>query len=577
VSQDGLGLYDTPPNRQEIRLALLLVGLLFTALVILSALPNTHLRQVDAFIPMVDAIMFVGDSVTATLFYTQAAVFRSRALTVLASGFAFEACMLVAHVLTFPGAFAPHGLLGAGVNTTAWIGIFWRAAPPIAVIFYVVLKRTESAEQLSSQLQTPRIAIGMLAAALLAAAAIVLVTYGQDVLPQLFSNSKDLNRINFSRANGVLITLLILALAAVFRTRKSLLDTWLLVALSGWLASALLNSQATARFTVSFYSQFGMLLFSHFVLMLALLAEANRLYARLALSTAARQRERDARLMSLDAVTAAIAHEVGQPLTAVGLNASAAVAWLTGAKPDVKKALTALLAVGEARQRTFDVIRSIRATFAKEPGRATEFSLNDLVIETASLLDRELAASKISLQLSLDQALPSIFADRVQIQRVLINLVTNAIESMRASANLPRRIAISSALMDGKDVLLQVSDTGTGIASEDMEHIFDAFFTTKTTGTGLGLPLCRSIVEDCGGRLWASQAEPHGANFHLRLPRSGMLAVSREGTHEVLSNLERSLNSLRQSESQELDDAITELQHVVNEVRVSLTPPKAPI
>ena len=107
-----------------------------------------------------------------------------------------------------------------------------------------------------------------------------------------------------------------------------------------------------------------------------------------------------------------------------------------------------------------------------------------------------------------------------------------------------------------------------------MEHIFDAFFTTKATGTGLGLPLCRTIVEEHGGRLWASQGEPHGANFHLQLPRSGMLVVSREATHELLSNLERSLNSLRQSESQELNDAIAELQHVVNEVRVSLTPPK---
>ncbi len=101
-----------------------------------------------------------------------------------------------------------------------------------------------------------------------------------------------------------------------------MLDLWLLVALAGWLAHALLNLQATARFTVNFYSQFGMLLFSHFVVMLALIVETNRLYARLALSTAARNRERETRLMSMDAVAAAIAHEVGQPLSAVSLNAS---------------------------------------------------------------------------------------------------------------------------------------------------------------------------------------------------------------------------------------------------------------
>ena len=117
--------------------------------------------------------------------------------------------------------------------------------------------------------------------------------------------------------------------------------------------------------------------------------------------------------MSMDAVTAAIAHEVGQPLAAVGLNASAAASWLTAAKPDVKKALAAMQSVSDAGERTFAIIKSIRATFAKEPGRACEFSLNDLVLDTASLLDTELAASKVSLDLSLDDALPLIVADRV--------------------------------------------------------------------------------------------------------------------------------------------------------------------
>ena len=160
--------------------------------------------------------------------------------------------------------------------------------------------------------------------------------------------------------------------------------------------------------------------------------------------------------------------------------------------------------------------------FAKGPGAATEFSLNDLVRETASLLDRELAGAKVSLELALDETLPPILADRVQIQRVLVNLFTNAIESLGATRGRPRRIAIRSMPMDGQDVLLEVSDTGTGIAPEEMEHIFDPFFTTKATGTGLGLSLCRTIVEEHGGRLWASRGEEHGATFHLQLPRSGL-------------------------------------------------------
>jgi signal transduction histidine kinase len=195
------------------------------------------------------------------------------------------------------------------------------------------------------------------------------------------------------------------------------------------------------------------------------------------------------------------------------------------------------------------------------------------VLATASLLDRELAASKIALDLSLDEALPPIRADRVQMQRVLVNLFTNAIESLRAISDGPRRVSVRSTLIGGKDVLLQVSDTGAGIESEDMEHIFDVFFTTKATGTGLGLALCRTIVEEHGGRLWAAQGDPHGASFNLQLPRSGAVAIAGEATHVLLTNLETSLSSLRQAESEGLTDAIAELQHVIEQVRVSLAPP----
>ena len=121
--------------------------------------------------------------------------------------------------------------------------------------------------------------------------------------------------------------------------------------------------------------------------------------------------------------------------------------------------------------------------------------------------------------------LPSTSGSRVQIQRVLINLLTNATESLRAIKGRSRRIAIRSVPLDDESVLLEVSDTGAGIAPEKMPHIFDAFFTTKSTGTGLGLSLSRTIVEEHGGRLWASAGEERGATFHLRLPRSG----SRQG------------------------------------------------
>ena len=154
--------------------------------------------------------------------------------------------------------------------------------------------------------------------------------------------------------------------------------------------------------------------------------------------------------------------------------------------------------------------------------------------ETVSLY-RELAAERVSLQLSLDEALPTIRADRIQIERVLINLLTNAIESLGATRGRPRRIAIRSASLDGgHDVLLEVSDNGVGFTSE--EAIFEPFFTTKATGTGLGLSLCANIAGVHGGRLWASRAEPNGATFHLQLPahRPAHAATSSTRADEAL-------------------------------------------
>jgi len=567
VSHERLGLFDTPPDRRETQIAIAIVGLLFVAFLLILPVRDIRLRELDAFVPLIDATMFLGELIIAALLYAQAAVFRSRALTVLATGFVSAALLLIPHVLTFPGAFSENGLLGARVNSTAWIFTFRRAALPIAIILYVLLKPADRPARHRAERPAARIALGVFAAIALAMGATLLATVGHDLLPPFFSNRTDRIQSYAAVYHSAVVALCVVATVMLFRKRNSVLDMWLLVALSGWLIQSLLNVPIHARFTLGWYCLFVMMLASNFIVMLALITETSWLYSRLAISTAARNRERESRLMSMDAVTAAISHEVGQPLTAVSLNASASLSWLTRDKPDVEKAIISLRAVSDAGQRTFDIIKSIRAMFAKEPGQATEFNLNDLVLETVSLLHRELAANKVSLQLSLDETLPPILADRVQMQRVLVNLITNAIESLRAISDRPRRIEIRSALFEGKDALLQVSDTGAGIEPDETEHIFDAFFTTKATGTGLGLPLCRTIVEDHGGRLWASQGEPHGAIFHLRLPRSGAFAVSFEATDELLSNLEGSLRWLRRTKSDEVTDVIAELQHIVDEVR----------
>ena len=519
--EDNLGLFDTPPSRKQVRFSFAIVGLLFAIFILTSVVRDVRLGQVHAFIPMIDATTALIDLITATLLYVQATVFRSRALNVLASGYVFTALILIPHALTFPGAFAPHGLLGAGVSTTAWLYIFWRASVPIAVILYVTFYRADASAQPGTERPAVGIGVGLVATVALVLALTLLATAGHDLLPSLYLNRSEANYSNIMGAGLILIVLFIAAAVMLLRQRRSVLDLWLLVVLAAWLVQTLILTTLRGRFTISWYAGVIVVLLSHLFLMIALIAESSRLYARLALSTSAQKRERETRLMSMDAVTAAIAHEVGQPLNANIANATAALHWLSQTRPNVEKAVAALRNTIDDGRRTFDVMKSIRGMFAKSRATA-EISLNDLVSETALLLDRELVGHKVSLEMELDESVPMVLADRIQLQRVLLNLFSNAIESLDATHDRPRRIAIRSALLNSQDVLLEVSDTGSGILPDQMARIFDPFFTTKETGTGLGLSLCRTIVEEHGGHLWASQGEECGTVLHLQLPRSDL-------------------------------------------------------
>jgi len=524
VPQDYLGLFDTPPSRKHLRYSMAIVGLLFVILIAILALPEVPVGQIDAFIPMVGASTALVDLVIATLFYAQATVFQSRALSALGTGYVFTGLILIPHALTFPGAFAPDGLLGAGVSTTAWIYIFWRLGLPIAVILYVLFKRADAASTSEGGRPAARVAVGAVAAVALVVAFTVMATVGHDLLPQLYLNRALSNYPHMIAAASTVIALAVVSIFVLFRHRRTLLDVWLLVVMSAWLVQTLLFLSLEGRFTISWYFTDIVVLVSHIYLMLALIAESSTLYAKLAIATSARNREREARLMSMDAVAAAISHEVGQPLSAVTTSASAGLTWLSREKPDLEKVGEALAAALDAGRRSFDVLKSTRAMFTKGPAHLEEFDLNDLVRESVALLSREMAAKKISVQLVLGEGLPPIVADKVQLQQVLVNLLTNAMESIEGKKSQPKRIEVRSAPANGSDVLLEVSDTGAGIPADKIDKIFDAFFTTKGRGTGLGLSLCRTIVEERGGRLWASTGEKHGATFHLQLPAGGFTA-----------------------------------------------------
>lgn len=524
MPQDRLGVFDTPPDKRQIRFSIAIVCLLGATLPLIWPVRAVPLPVINAFVPTADAIMFLGEAITATLLYAQASVFRSRALVILATGYAFTALLIVAHGLTFPGAFAPNGLLGAGLSSAAWLAYGRRWVFPICLLFYIWLKREEAAALPGTERPAVRVSVWVLAAVAAAVAATLLTTAGQDLLPSYFTSRSEVIYSNALLYQAALLAGFATAGVMLFRVRESVLDMWLLVAVACWVIETLTNMMLTARFTAGWYAFFGVSLFSHLIVMLALIAETSRLHARLALATVGRNRERNARLMSLDAVAAAISHEVGQPLTAIRLQAGFGRSQLTAEPPDVRNAIEALDAILEAEQRTSGVIKSIREMFAQRRGGRTQFDLNELVRETVVVMDRDLAAHNVSLELLLDDTLPPILADPVQIQRVLVNLLTNGIESLDAVGSRSRRITVRSTTAEGEAVLLEVSDNGAGIATDALDQIFEVYFTTKPTGIGLGLSLCRIIIEACGGRLWASRGERYGATFHLELPRSDVFA-----------------------------------------------------
>jgi C4-dicarboxylate-specific signal transduction histidine kinase len=224
------------------------------------------------------------------------------------------------------------------------------------------------------------------------------------------------------------------------------------------------------------------------------------------------------RVATMGQLTASIAHEVNQPIAAAVLNAQAALRWLGTDPPDLDEARQALGCAIDCGGRAADVIGRIRAIIAKTPPRNSRFDLNEAVGDVIVLTHNEALKHAISVQTRFATGLPSVDGDRVQLQQVILNLIMNAIEAMSGADEGARELRLSTGTDAAGGVLVAVVDSGPGLDPQSEARLFDAFYTTKPNGMGMGLAICRSIAEAHGGRLWASANEPRGAVFQLRLP-----------------------------------------------------------
>jgi signal transduction histidine kinase len=502
------------PDRAQKRLALTVVLALLVAFTV-APVSNIQLARIDAAVPAYATASFVTDSITAILLFAQFSILRSRALLTIASGYVFTALIVIAWTLTYPGLFAPTGLLGAGLQSTTWLYILWHSGFPMFVIAYALLKDAD-----------PLTLGGSVGTAILSSVAVIssvvcvatfLIIAGDPLLPRLMIDPTHIAPL-WSYAVVFSALLSALALIVLWVRWRSVLDLWLMVVMCAYVTELGLN--LSTRFTVGWYASRVCGLLASSLVLFVLLYEITKLYGQLLRAVFAHSREREARLATGDAVAATIVHEIKQPLSGMITSADACFRWLDRATPDLDEAKAALKQIATDGHRTAAVIESIRAIFKKDARNRTSLDVNDLIGEAVSLTRSDLQRHQIEVQVEPDAQVPQVRGDRIQLRQMLLNLITNAIDSM-AVKDGARVLCVRSEVHDGRGVKVSVADTGTGIGSQDLERIFNPLFTTKSSGMGMGLSICRSIIEAHDGWLWVAPNKPEGAVFWFILPADG--------------------------------------------------------
>jgi C4-dicarboxylate-specific signal transduction histidine kinase len=226
---------------------------------------------------------------------------------------------------------------------------------------------------------------------------------------------------------------------------------------------------------------------------------------------------RVSRLTTMGELTASLAHEVNQPIAAASTNANTCLRWLAADPPNVEEARAAATRIAMDTKRAGEIVSRVRQLFKKGTPQRELVDVNDIIREMIVLLRGEISRYNIFVETELAKDLPLFLADRVQLQQVLMNLVINGIEAMK-DVDRRRELSIRSRRVPSDEVVVSVSDSGAGLPPQQGDEIFNAFFTTKPHGTGMGLRISRSIIESHGGRLWAADNSPQGASFYFTLP-----------------------------------------------------------
>ena len=364
-------------------------------------------------------------------------------------GFLYTALIAIAHALIFPGAFAPTGLFGAGVQTTAWLYNFWKVGLPVAVIVYSLLKDDNNATSASQRSPGFIIFSGVAVVIAIVCGLTWGAIAGEQFLPSLLSGDAVQYDQGTLRLVAVLQGLLCIgALLLLWFRRTCVLDLWLVVLSFTLVLEVTMSSfLAGGRFDVGWYTSRVFALAASLVVLIVLLSETTTLYANLARSVLRQRGAREARQIAMDAMAASIAHEIKQPLAAISLNGETALLCLTGTTPDLDEAREALHCVVDDSHRASAVMDSIRSMYRKDSHGRTWLDVNGLVREAFTITEIELLTHGVSVSMEPHNELPQVFADRGQLQQVFQNLIMNAIEAMHATPEHSRVLRMRSDII----------------------------------------------------------------------------------------------------------------------------------
>jgi len=521
LDEPGLWLATLPATAQQRRRAFAAVAVLFAAVFVVAPFAKMRLPEGDGFVPAVQAVIVVTDLTTAALLFTQFSLLRSRALLVLANAYLFNTLIVFVHTLTFPRAFAPQGLLVTSFQTTGWLFLVWQVSFPASVIAYVLLKAGPGEKRPVGGSLRAIIGCSVVGVTVLVCGILWFLIAADRLLPSLFDD-----RLTYSSAvlytSASEATVAGIALVLLLVRKGSVLDQWLTVSVGAMAAQlTMVSFFSGGRFDLGWYSLRVLGVVSSTAVLLGLLSETTRLYAKLSTALRTLQREQDNKLLSAQAATAAIAHEIYQPLTAITANGNAALLYLRKVPPDLGRVREAVEDMVGGCASVSEVIEGIRNLFRKTDQAGQLIDLNEIIFDVMQSHQERLTRRRVKTSRDLAQDLPLVRGHRSQLQEVVANLVDNAIDAMEGTTGRDRLLRVKTTRKRDA-VAVEIQDTGQGIVPMRLGEIFGGFVTTKPNGTGLGLAICRMIIEHHGGTLSASSDGVSGACFEFVLP---MMAV----------------------------------------------------